>query len=66
MCELGEAGEAGEAGEVRLVLVDIPDDDAYYLPEDPHHHDGSVDAPAMRAFLAAYAAKALARRQLKK
>ncbi len=44
------------------MLVDIPDDDAYYLPAPPE----PVDAHAMRAFLAAYAARALERRQLKK
>jgi hypothetical protein len=57
LCELGEAG-----AEARLVLLDIPDDGAYYLPEP----GSSVDAPGVRAFLAAYAAKGLTRHQLKK
>jgi hypothetical protein len=57
LCELGEAG-----AEARLVLLDIPDDGGYYLSEP----GAPVDAPAVRAFLAAYTAKGLTRRQLKK
>ena len=57
LCELGEAG-----AEARLVLLDIPDDGGYYVSEP----GAPLDAPAVRAFLAAYAAKGLARRQLSK
>jgi len=57
LCELGEAG-----AEARLVLLDIPDDGGYYLSEP----GAPVDAPAVRAFLAAHAAKGLTRRQLSK
>ncbi len=57
LCELGEARP-----EARPVRLDIPDDGGYYLSEP----GAPVDAPAVRAFLAAHAAKGLTRRQLNK
>ncbi len=44
------------------MLLDIPDDGGYYISEP----GAPVDAPAVRAFLAAYSAKGLTRRQLSK
>jgi hypothetical protein len=57
LCELG-----GARLEARPVRLDVPDDGGYYLA-DP---GAPVDAPAIRAFLAAHAAKGLPRRQLNK
>ena len=52
----------GEGKKGQLVLLDIPDDGGFYVAEG----GGAADAAAIRAFLAAYDAKTLARRQLGK
>ena len=59
LCALGEPGP-----EPRLVLLDIPDGGAFYAPEPPAAGPGAPDAAAVRAFLAAYAARTLPRQQL--
>ena len=55
LCALGEPGPAP-----RLVLLDIPDGGAFYAADE----GAAADAAGVRAFLAAYAAKTLARQQL--
>jgi hypothetical protein len=57
LCSLGDP-----APEPRLVLLDIPDGGAFYAAEPAAA--APLDAAAVRAFLAGYAAKSLPRQQL--